>query len=117
MIVIYRQTKVGDTMDLSNIKENMPNDKRLNSLTNLFKVLGDNTRAKILYTLENDELCVSDICECVKMNTSAVSHQLRILRDACLVKARKEGKEVFYSLDDEHVSLIFKCALEHVDEN
>ena len=101
---------------VEDVKSKMLDNEFITEISTFFKILGDNTRAKILYTLENDELCVSDICECVKMNTSAVSHQLRILRDACLVKTRKEGKEVFYSLDDEHVSLIFKCALEHVDE-
>lgn len=103
-------------MDLKHVKQEMPNTKRLEALINLFKVLGDMTRAKILYTIETDELCVNDICECVDMTKSAVSHQLKILRDAHLVKSRKIGKEVFYSLDDDHVSLIFKCALEHVDE-
>jgi len=103
-------------MELENIKKTMPDTDRLDALTNLFKVLGDNTRAKILYTLEQKSLCVNDICKCVDMTKSAVSHQLRTLRDAKLVKAKKEGKEVYYSLDDEHVSLIFKCALDHVDE-
>ena len=103
-------------MDLTSIKKEMPSQERLESLTNLFKVLGDVTRAKILYTIEFDELCVNDICECIDMTKSAVSHQLKILRDAHLVKSHKIGKEVFYSLDDEHVSLIFKCALEHIDE-
>ena len=103
-------------MNLEIVKSEMPSEERLEDLTNLFKVLGDMTRARILYTIENDELCVNDMCECVNMNKSAVSHQLKILRDAHLVKSRKVGKEVFYSLDDEHVSLIFKCALEHVDE-
>ncbi len=103
-------------MNLEIVKSEMPSEERLEDLTNLFKVLGDMTRARILYTIENDELCVNDICKCVNMNKSAVSHQLKILRDAHLVKSRKVGKEVFYSLDDEHVSLIFKCALEHVDE-
>lgn len=103
-------------MDYNQIKDNMPDSDTLDDLTNLFKVLGDNTRAKILYSLKNQELNVTDICECVEMNKSAVSHQLRVLRDAKLVKARKSGKEVYYSLDDEHVSSIFNCALEHVNE-
>ena len=103
-------------MDYKQIKNNMPSGDTLDDLTNLFKVLGDNTRAKILYSLKNQELNVTDICECVDMNKSAVSHQLRVLRDAKLVKSRKSGKEVYYSLDDEHVSSIFNCALEHVNE-
>lgn len=101
----------------SKLKNNdIPSIEQIEDLTNLFKVLGDMTRAKILYTIEKVELCVSDICNRVDMNKSAVSHQLKVLRDAHLVKARKLGKEVYYSLDDEHVSLIFRCALEHVNE-
>lgn len=103
-------------MDLKDVISNMPNYEQLDKLTNLFKVLGDMTRAKILYTLEKKELCVSDICECILMNKSAVSHQLKVLKDAHLVKCRKLGKEVYYSIDDDHVALIFKCALEHVNE-
>ncbi len=103
-------------MDLSNIKNNMPTKDEIDEVSNLFKVLGDPTRSKILYTLEEAELNVSEICECVDMNKSAVSHQLRILRDAKLVKARKDGKEVYYSFDDEHISTIFKFGLEHINE-
>lgn len=103
-------------MDLENIKLGMPSQDKIEKLTNLFKVLGDGTRAKILYTLEEKELCVSDICECVGMNKSAVSHQLRILKDAKLVKSRKDGKEVFYSFDDDHIGIIFNTAIEHIEE-
>ncbi len=103
-------------MDLSKIKNSMPSQDEINDVSNLFKVLGDPTRSKILYTLEESELNVSEICECVDMNKSAVSHQLRILRDAKLVKSRKDGKEVYYSFDDEHISTIFKFGLEHINE-
>lgn len=103
-------------MDLNSIKNNMLTDNMLIDLTNLFKVFGDVTRAKILYTIENNELCVTDICSCLNMSKSRVSHQLKILRDAYLVCAKRKGKEVYYSLADEHVSLIFKCALEHINE-
>ncbi|MCR5705855.1 MAG: metalloregulator ArsR/SmtB family transcription factor [Acholeplasmatales bacterium] len=104
-------------MDLENIKKNMPNQDEIDKLTNLFKVLGDNTRTKILYTLAGQELCVTDICECVGMNKSAVSHQLRTLKDAKLVKGRKDGKEVYYSFDDDHISIIFNTAIAHIEEN
>jgi len=104
-------------MSLEDIKKNMPTVKQIEDLSNLFKVLGDSTRSKILYTLEDHELCVTEICECVGMQKSAVSHQLRILRDAKLVKARKEGKEVYYSFDDDHISTIFKYGLEHICED
>jgi len=103
-------------MSLDAIKETMPNPEQMEDLSNLFKVLGDQTRCKILYTLTDNELNVTDICLCVSMNKSAVSHQLRILRDAKLVKARKDGKEVYYSFDDDHITTIFKYALEHISE-
>ena len=103
-------------MDISKIKESMPSKDEIEDVSNLFKVLGDPTRAKILYTLEENELNVTEICECVDMNKSAVSHQLRILRNSKLVKARKDGKEVYYSFDDEHISTIFKFGLEHINE-
>ena len=91
-------------------------DDYIEDMANLFKVLGDKTRTKILATLEKGELNVSNISVLVGLNISAVSHQLRILRQAKLIKPRKVGKEVVYSLDDDHISQIFKCALEHVKE-
>lgn len=91
-------------------------DKYLDDIANLFKVLGDKTRTKILSVIEKQELNVSSISELVGLPISAISHQLRVLRQAKLIKGRKDGKEVFYSLDDEHVSLIFNCALAHVKE-
>ena len=94
----------------------LPSDDIIYDLAELFKVFGDSTRAKILSCLEISELCVCDIANCLNMTKSAVSHQLRILRQAKLVKARKSGKEVFYSLDDDHVSMIFECGLKHINE-
>ena len=88
----------------------------VDDIANLFKVLGDNTRTRILSVIEKGELNVSSISEKVGLPISAISHQLRVLRQAKLIKGRKVGKEVFYSLDDEHVSLIFNCALAHVKE-
>jgi ArsR family transcriptional regulator len=104
-------------MSLEDIKVSMPDEHEIEEVSNLFKVLGDPTRSKILYTIEDNELNVTDICECVNMQKSAVSHQLRILRDAKLVKARKDGKEVYYSFDDDHISTIFKYGLEHIRED
>lgn len=104
-------------MSLEDIKVSMPSEHEIEEVSNLFKVLGDQTRSKILYTIEDNELNVTDICECVNMQKSAVSHQLRILRDAKLVKARKDGKEVYYSFDDDHISTIFKYGLEHIRED
>ena len=103
-------------MDINDIKEQMEIDDYIEDMADLFKVLGDKTRTKILAVLEKQELNVSSISEVVGLQISAISHQLRVLRQSKLIKARKVGKEVFYSLDDEHVSLIFKCALEHVKE-
>ena len=91
-------------------------DDYIEDMANLFKVLGDVTRTKILAALEKGELNVSELSILINMQISAVSHQLRILRQAKLIKPKKVGKEVFYSLDDEHVSLIFNCALAHVKE-
>ncbi len=98
------------------IKEQMPDEETVCDLAELFKVFGDSTRTKILSCLELSELCVCDITSCLNMTKSAISHQLRILRQAKLVKTRKCGKEVFYSLDDEHVSKIYECALSHIKE-
>lgn len=91
-------------------------DDYIEDMANLFKILGDVTRTKILAVLENGELNVSNISIMVGLNISAVSHQLRILRQAKLIKPRKVGKEVMYSLDDDHISQIFNCALAHVKE-
>lgn len=103
-------------MDLAKIKANIPPSDVIDDVAELFKVLGDQTRTKILFVLEGGELCVSDICECVDMTKYAVSHQLRILKASKLVKSRREGREIIYSLDDDHVSQIFDCAMVHVTE-
>lgn len=98
------------------VKRKLPDDDIIYDLAELFKVFGDSTRTKILSCLEIKELCVCDIASCLNMTKSAVSHQLRILRQAHLVKTRKNGKEVIYSLDDEHVNKIFECGLSHINE-
>lgn len=98
------------------VKKSLPNEDELYKIAELFKVFGDSTRTRILSCLFESELCVCDICKLVRMNKSAVSHQLRVLRDANLVKFRKSGKEVFYSLADEHVVMIYQMALEHIKE-
>ncbi len=103
-------------MDYSQIKSNIPSEDELDSVSSLFKILGDPTRCQILFILSQKSLCVGDICACMDMNVSAISHQLRILKQAKLVRSKKNGKEVFYSLDDDHVSEIFNCALVHIRE-
>ena len=97
-------------------KNHMPEDEMLYDLAELFKVFGDTTRIKILYALFSSEMCVCDIANLLNMTQSAISHQLRVLKQARLVKFRKEGKTVYYSLDDSHISQIFDCGLNHIQE-
>lgn len=98
------------------VKENQPEDEYLYDLSELFKIFGDSTRIKILYSLLETELCVSDIALILNLSQSSVSHQLRILKDAKLVKFRRAGKAIFYSLDDEHVRMMLSLGMEHVEE-
>ena len=92
----------------------MPAVEKLYDLADLFKVLGDSTRIRIICALFESEMCVCDIANVLNMTQSAISHQLRILKQARLVKNRREGKVIFYSLDDEHVKSIFDMGLLHV---
>ncbi|GHV09443.1 transcriptional regulator [Clostridia bacterium] len=94
----------------------MPEQRTLIQLAELFKVFGEPTRVKILSALQISEMCVCDIAALLGMTKSAISHQLRALRQAKLVKFRKEGKIVYYSPDDEHIGMIFKQGLAHVSE-
>lgn len=96
------------------IKESLPKEEILFDLADFFKVFGDSTRIKIIYLLLKSEMCVCDIAEILSMSQSAISHQLRTLRDAKLVKYRKEGKTVFYSLDDDHVKNVIEQGYSHV---
>lgn len=98
------------------VRQKMPQEEKLYDLAELFKVFGDTTRVKIISALFEAEMCVCDIAELLHMTQSAISHQLRVLRQARLVKHRKEGKVVFYSLDDEHIKTIFNQGLEHILE-
>ncbi|GAK57704.1 regulatory protein, ArsR [Candidatus Vecturithrix granuli] len=98
------------------VMEKMPKDEVLYDLADFFKVFGDSTRIKILYALYSSEMCVQDLAEVLKMNQSAISHQLRILKQSGLVKYRKQGKYMFYSLDDEHVSQIIAQGVAHLSE-
>lgn len=94
----------------------MPTEDVVLSLAELFKALGDPTRVKILSCLQMSDMCVGEIADKLGMSTSAISHQLRVLKAIKLVKGTKEGKEVRYSLDDDHVTLIMQCGLTHVNE-
>ncbi len=95
-------------------RSGMPSDEMLYDLSDFFKILGDSTRMSILFALDNGPLCVCDITEILGMTKSAVSHQLKSLRQSNLVSYKKSGKNVFYSLADDHVKSIIEVALEHL---
>lgn len=98
------------------VKPNMPDSSVLSELSDFYKVMGDNTRIRLLWALEESDMCVNDLAVLLNMTKSAVSHQLKILRTAKLVKYEKLGKNVYYSLNDDHVKTILEMALEHVSE-
>ena len=98
------------------VNDTMPEETELYDLAELFKVFGDSTRIRILFVLFESEVCVCDLAQVLNMTQSAVSHQLRVLKQADLVKNRRDGKNVFYSLDDEHVKQIFNQGLIHISE-
>lgn len=98
------------------VKTKMPEEETLYDLAELFKVFGDSTRIKILWALDESEMCVCDIATVLNMTQSAISHQLRVLKQAKLVKNRRDGKVIYYSLDDEHVKQIFDQGLNHISE-
>ncbi len=118
------QNQITDRCDCNVIHEDvinavrkiMPEEEKLYDLAELFKVFGDTTRVKILYALFASEMCVCDISALLNMSQSATSHQLRVLKQARLVKYRKCGKVVYYSLDDEHIKNIFNQGLMHITE-
>lgn len=101
---------------VNQVRGKMPQEENLYDLAELFKVFGDSTRIKILWALNEAEMCVCDIAVLLNMTQSAISHQLRVLRQATLVKNRKEGKIVYYSLDDDHIKSIFDQGLIHINE-
>lgn len=101
---------------IAKVNETMPDEEILYDLAELFKLFGDSTRIKILYVLFASEMCVCDIAQLLGMSQSAISHQLRALKQAKLVRYRREGKQVFYSLADGHVRTILGQGMEHVGE-
>ncbi len=106
----------GDPACLAKVQAGLPADEVLYDLAELFRVFGDTTRIKILYALFESELCVSDIAQALGLSQSAVSHQLRVLKASKLVKFRRDGKTVYYSLDDDHVRSIIALGMDHVEE-
>ncbi len=105
-----------DKETANEIENKMPEESELYELADLFKVFGDSTRIKILYVLFENEMCVYDIANILNMTQSAISHQLRILKQNRLVRFRKEGKTVLYTLADEHVFTILRQGIEHIEE-
>lgn len=101
---------------VARVKEKMPQEEPIYEVSELFKVFGDSTRSRIICALHIEELCVNDLSALLNMTQSAVSHQLRILRQARLVKSRKDGRVVYYSLDDDHIDEIFALAFAHIME-
>ena len=101
---------------LKKINDATPPDEELDSVADFFKMFGDNTRLKIMLALQQSELCVMDIAEALSMTQSAISHQLRLLKQARLVSGRREGKQIVYYLADDHVRMIIEKGMEHIRE-
>ena len=97
-------------------RNRMPSDLRISQLSDFFKILGDGTRLRILFAVDSEPLCVCEICAVLGMTKSAVSHQLKILRQSNLVRSERRGKNIYYELADEHVRDIIEKALEHIEE-
>ena len=110
------ELQVVDIEKVQKVMSKMPSDELIFDLAEFFKVFGDSTRMKIICALLEEELCVGDIAQITNSIVSAISHQLRLLKQSKLVKYRKDGKAVYYSLDDEHVREIFKKGREHIEE-
>ncbi|MDO9536194.1 MAG: metalloregulator ArsR/SmtB family transcription factor [Bacillota bacterium] len=102
---------------VNKVRQLMPPEEKLYDLADLFKVFGNSTRIRIIWALFEAEMCVCDIAYLLNMSQSAISHQLRVLKQSRLVKRRREGKVVYYSLDDKHIELIFNQGLIHINEN
>lgn len=97
------------------ITDQIPEEKTFDNLAEFFKLIGDPTRLKILFALDKEEVCVCDIANILSMSKSSISHQLAVLRKSEIIKCRKQGKEVYYTLDDNHVNEVFEIALNHIN--
>ena len=100
---------------VNSTRKNMPDEDIFNKLAEFFKILGDTTRVRILFALDQNEMCVCDIANVLGMTKSSISHQLGTLRRCGIVKCRKVGKEVFYMLDDEHIKEVFEIGSKHIE--
>ncbi len=105
-----------DKTILKKISDATPPDEELDSVADFFKMFGDNTRLKIMLALQQSELCVMDIAEALNMSQSAISHQLKVLKQQDLVKARRDGKTIYYSLADDHIATILSTGIDHIEE-
>ena len=110
------KSSIVNQQDVDKVTKALPDEEILYDVAELFKVFGDSTRIKIICALFESEMCVYDLAATLKMTQSAISHQLRILKNANLVKFRRDGKLIYYSLDDEHVQQIFDAGYKHVIE-
>lgn len=108
--------QTSNPLRIEEAQKKMPDTSSIEQLADFYKVMGDTTRLKLLMALETGEFCASDLANVSQMTRSAVSHQLKTLKSNKLVKSRKEGKTVYYSLDDEHIHSVLKVALEHILE-
>ncbi|RXJ87190.1 helix-turn-helix transcriptional regulator [Arcobacter sp. CECT 8985] len=100
--------------EVENVRKTLIDDETIYDLADLFKAFADSTRMKIISMLKEEELCVGALSELINVNQSAVSHQLRVLKNSKIVKPRRDGKNIFYSLDDEHIKKIYDMGLEHI---
>lgn len=114
--LIYCDCEATNEEMLNEVRNNMPDDGYLYELADLFKIFADSTRVKILWALEQSDMCVCDMAVLLGMTKSAISHQLRTLKQTNLVKFRKDGKNVIYSLKDDHVKKILEMGMEHINE-
>ena len=101
---------------IDSVQDKMPEEETLYDLAELFKIFGDSTRIRILYVLFESEMCVYDIAQLLSMTQSAISHQLRILRQAKIVRSRRVGKQIYYSIEDNHVGILYSVGMEHILE-
>jgi len=109
-------TKGIHTEIVNDVKDRLPDEACLNDLADLFKLFGDGTRLRILWALSESEMCVCDLCALLQMKQPAVSHQLKNLKQARVVKSRREGKVIYYSLDDDHMRNLLNLGMEHIQE-
>ena len=100
---------------VNNVKNNMPSENTFNHLADLFKLIGDTTRCRILFALDKNEMCVCDIANVLNMTKSSISHQLAILRSAGIVNFRRDGREIYYRLDDEHITKLYEIGILHIE--